>query len=58
MNGKKGYVFTDIFDYIDFDLSKMQGAGIVTLVNGTNAQYTQPLYNGDKIEVYWKEKEV
>ena len=51
-------MFTDIFDYIDFDLSKMQGAGIVTLVNGTNAQYTQPLYNGDKIEVYWKEKEV
>lgn len=54
MRGKQSYMFVDIFDYIDFDTSRMQGAGIATLVNGKDAQYTQELYNGDKIEVYWK----
>ena len=54
MNGKSSYTFVDIFDYIDFDTRKMQGSGIATLVNGENAQYTQLLHNGDKVEVYWK----
>ena len=54
MCGKEKYTFVDIFDYINFDTSKMRGAGIATLVNGKDAQYTQELYNGDKIEVYWK----
>ncbi|MDE6917203.1 MAG: hypothetical protein K2P39_10460, partial [Lachnospiraceae bacterium] len=54
MRGKESYMFVDIFDYIDFDTSRMQGSGIATLVNGKDAQYTQELYNGDKIEVYWK----
>lgn len=54
MRGKQSYMFVDIFDYIDFDTSRMRGAGIATLVNGKDAQYTQELYNGDKIEVYWK----
>ena len=56
MRGKKTYTFVDIFDYINFDTSKMHGAGIATIVNGKDAQYTQELHNGDKIEVYWKEK--
>lgn len=54
LEGKKNYMFVDIFDYINFDTSKMQGSGIVTLINGRDAQYTQELKNGDKIEVYWK----
>lgn len=54
MKGKKTYTFVDIFDYINFDTSKMQGSGIVTMVNGKDAQYTQELYNGDKVEIYWK----
>lgn len=32
----------------------MKGKGIVTLVNGENAQYTQELKNGDKVEIFWK----
>ena len=42
-----------VFDYIDFDTSKMRGNGIVTKVNGEKAQYTQELKNGDKVEIYW-----
>jgi cell division protein FtsA len=54
MSGKPSYSFVDVFDYIDFDTSKMQGSGIATIVNGKDAQYTQPLHAGDKIEIYWK----
>ena len=54
MRGKQSYMFVDIFDYIDFDTSRVRGGGIATLVNGKDAQYTQEIYNGDKIEVYWK----
>lgn len=55
MRGKPSYVFVDVFDYIDFDLSKPQGKSIVTKLNGNNAQYMQELGNGDMIEIYWRE---
>ena len=55
LSGKEEYVFVDIFDYIDFDLSASHGRAIVTLINGMDAQYTQVLQDGDKIEVYWRE---
>jgi len=54
MRGKQSYMFVDIFDYIDFDTSRVRGGGIATLINGKDAQYTQEIHNGDKIEVYWK----
>ena len=53
LEGKKKYCFVDLFDYIDFDTSKMRGNGIVTKVNGQSAQYMQELRNGDKVEIYW-----
>lgn len=55
LNGKEDYVFVDIFDYIDFDLSASNGRAIVTKINGLDAQYTQILADGDRIEIYWKE---
>lgn len=54
LSGKKAYVFVDIFEYIDFDLSKSQGGGIVTNLNGRPAQYMENLHNGDRIEIYWR----
>ncbi|MBR5597281.1 MAG: cell division protein FtsA [Lachnospiraceae bacterium] len=53
LRGKPKYIFVDIFDYIDFDLSKPQGA-IVTTLNGSQAQFMEELQEGDMIEVYWK----
>ncbi|MDE5939699.1 MAG: rod shape-determining protein [Lachnospiraceae bacterium] len=52
--GKKNYVFVDVFEYIDFDLSKPEGSGIVTNLNGRGAQYMESIKNGDVIEIYWK----
>ncbi len=57
MCGKQKYVFVDIFDYIDFDLSKVKGSGIVTRRNGLDAQYMEALEQGDVIEIYWKDRE-
>lgn len=52
--GKDSYQFVDIFDYIDFDTRTVKGKGIVTRVNGENAQYTHQLKDGDKLEIFWK----
>lgn len=54
LSGKKSYVFVDIFDAIDFDLSKPQGTRIVTKLNDRDAQYMEELHQGDKIEIYWR----
>lgn len=55
LQGKASYVFVDIFDHIDFDLSTVQGKTLVTNVNGKKADYMEPLYDGAVIEVYWEE---
>ena len=54
LSGKADYIFVDIFDAIDFDLSKPNGRAIVTTLNGSTPDYMQPIHEGDKIEVYWK----
>lgn len=55
LKGKSSYVFVDIFDYIDFDRSTVQGKTLITTVNGKKAEYMEPLYDGAVIEVYWEE---
>lgn len=55
LKGKPQYVFVDVFDYIDFDLSKPKGSGIVTTINNHPAQYMETLKQGDIIEIYWKQ---
>ena len=54
LHGKADYIFVDIFDAIDFDLSKPEGRSIVTSLNGSTPDYMQSIKEGDKIEVYWK----
>ena len=54
MTGKNDYIYVDIFDYIDFDLSTPQGSSVVTLLNGARASYVDVLKNGDQIEIYWE----
>lgn len=53
--GKESYIFVDIFDRITFDLNAGHGRAIVTMVNGMTAEFSQPLHDGDRVEVYWKE---
>ncbi|MCR5269291.1 MAG: rod shape-determining protein [Lachnospiraceae bacterium] len=53
LTGKESFIFVDVFDYIDFDLSKPQGKGVETLLNGKKAQYTERLKTGDTLKIYW-----
>lgn len=55
LKGKNSFVYVDIFDYIDFDLSKPRGNGIVTNLNGRKADYMATLKAGDVIDIYWQE---
>lgn len=56
LTGKVSYTFVDIFDFYEFDLSASAGRGIITKLNGQNAQYTAELKDGDEIVLAWKEK--
>ncbi len=47
-------IFVDLFEYIDFDLSKPKG--IIDLkLNGERARYTDVLKNGDSIDIGWRQ---
>ena len=50
---KTQYIFVDIFNYIDFDLSKPKG-NIVLKLNGNEASFTDPIRNGDRIDIFWE----
>ncbi|MCL6612195.1 MAG: rod shape-determining protein [Peptococcaceae bacterium] len=51
---KPSYIFVDIFNHIDLDLVRTaQGGRIKLLLNGRNAGYTDPIGDGDVIEVGW-----
>lgn len=49
---KKEFIFVDIFDYIDFDLTKPKGK-LILKINGKDAEYMEPLKDGDIIQVFW-----
>lgn len=55
LTGKDSYIFVDLFNVIDFDLSASAGRAIVTTVNGQPAEYMKQLKKGDVVEIYWKE---
>lgn len=46
-------IFVDIFKHIEFDCTQSHGV-LVLKRNGINAKYTDPLSEGDEIEVYWE----
>ena len=55
LGGKASYVFVDVFEFIDFDLSSPKGRTVVTTLNGKNAQYMESIDEGDEIDVHWED---
>jgi cell division protein FtsA len=53
LKNKEKYIFIDIFDYIDFDLTVAKG-NLVLLLNGKKAGYHDVLSAGDEIRIYWE----
>lgn len=50
---KKEFLFVDIFDHIDFDLTKPKGS-LVLKLNGEDAEYMEPLKDYDVIQLFWE----
>ena len=53
LKSKDKYIFVDIFNYVEFDLSISKG-NLILMLNGSKASYNQILNNGDVIEIYWE----
>ena len=50
---KDKFIFVDIFEHIDFDLTSLQGKLNLKL-NGNDVEYMEELKSGDNIKVYWE----
>ncbi|WP_041721012.1 cell division protein FtsA [Alkaliphilus metalliredigens] len=50
---EKGYIFVDVFDFIDFDRTEVKGK-LILKHNGMIANYMAPLQEGDQVAVYWE----
>lgn len=57
LSGKSSYIFVDVFDYIDFDLSNPRGKAVVTKLNGNRAGYVDALHEGDTLSIYWSDEQ-
>lgn len=53
LSGKESYIFVDIFNFMDFDLTSTPGKRINLLLNGKKASYMDVLKENDVIEVFW-----
>lgn len=54
MPKKENPIFVDIFDVYPFDMSKAGGTRLITRINGKDRDFTEPLQEGDIIELYWE----
>lgn len=55
LTGKPDYIVVDLFQFYSFDLTMVRG-NLVFLHNGSDADYSSPLNNGDVIELRWEDK--
>lgn len=54
MPEKENPIFVDVFDVYPFDMTKAGGTKLITRVNGVDKDFTEPLQEGDKIDLFWE----
>lgn len=52
-DGRTQYIFVDIFNYINLDISTIRG-NITLRLNGREAAFTDIIKPGDSIDIYWE----
>lgn len=57
LNEDRPYIFVDVFNYINFDLTNPQG-NIVLKLNGRPANFSDSIQHGDSIEIFWEKFKV
>ena len=55
LKGKASYVLVDLFDFYEFDLTKLHGSAVVLKLNGEVSGYMAPLHDGDVVDLYWEQ---
>lgn len=55
MPAKPNPIFVDVFDVYPFDLSKAGGTRLITRINGVDKDFTEPVQEGDTIELFWEQ---
>ena len=56
LSGKREYMFADIFTGIEFDTTAGHGRQVESTKNGEHCSYIEPIFEGDVLEIFWKEK--
>lgn len=54
MPKKEKPIFVDVFDVYPFDLTKAGGTRLITRINGVDKDFTEPVQEGDSIELFWE----
>jgi len=55
LRGKRDYIFIDIFNHVEIDLTAIRpGCAVNLLLNGNRAGYTDTVKNGDIVEISFK----
>lgn len=55
LKGKEKYIFVDILDYYEFDMTIARGTSLILKVNHQPAEFSSPIENEDVIDLYWEE---
>ncbi|WP_455715464.1 cell division protein FtsA [Anaerosporobacter sp.] len=55
LKGKDKYIFVDILDCYEFDMTVARGTSLVLKLNHQPAEFTSPIENEDVIDLYWEE---
>lgn len=53
LKNKDRYIFIDVFDHINFDLTRAKG-NLILMLNGKRAGYYDALSMGDMVKIYWE----
>jgi hypothetical protein len=57
LSGKYEHIMLDIFDAVNFDTTRPQGK-LVFKLNSQDAAFTEPINDGDKIELGWEPRDI
>lgn len=55
LTGKDKYIFVDILDRYEFDMTVARGTSLILKVNHQPAEFSSPIDNEDVIDLYWEE---
>ncbi|WP_167956282.1 cell division protein FtsA [Anaerosporobacter faecicola] len=55
LKGKERYIFVDILDFYEFDMTVAKGTTLILKVNNQSADFSSAIENEDVIDLYWEE---